>query len=105
MSSGFVSEQQLSEERERRQEEWRKVRKADDPLGIVLDYVPISNLFKIRSYYLEVPDEQVCNKSLYEQLKEQKDKKQLELDEAKKFSEFFYYYSSYVQVYKYYFRV
>lgn len=33
MSSGFITETEISEIRKRRQEEWDKVRKADDPLG------------------------------------------------------------------------
>ncbi len=33
MSSGFVSEKELDERRQKRQEEWEKVRTADQPLG------------------------------------------------------------------------
>lgn len=33
MSSGFVTEQEAVEARQRRQEEWEKVRNADEPLG------------------------------------------------------------------------
>lgn len=33
MSSGFISETDIAEARKKRQEEWEKVRKADDPLG------------------------------------------------------------------------
>lgn len=33
MSSGFITETEATEVRKRRQEEWEKVRKADDPLG------------------------------------------------------------------------
>lgn len=33
MSSGFVTEQEVVEARQRRQEEWEKVRSADQPLG------------------------------------------------------------------------
>lgn len=33
MSSGFVSEKELAEARLKRQEEWEKVRTADQPLG------------------------------------------------------------------------
>lgn len=33
MSSGFVTEQEAVEARQRRQEEWEKVRSADQPLG------------------------------------------------------------------------
>lgn len=34
MSSGFVTEQEIVEARQRRQEEWEKVRSADQPLGM-----------------------------------------------------------------------
>lgn len=33
MSSGFITESELAEARKRRQEEWEKVRTADQPLG------------------------------------------------------------------------
>lgn len=33
MSSGFVTEQEVVEARQRRQEEWEKVRNPDEPLG------------------------------------------------------------------------
>jgi len=33
MSSGFVTESEIEEQRKKRQEEWEKVRKADDPKG------------------------------------------------------------------------
>lgn len=33
MSSGFVTETELSEARKKRQEEWEKVRQADQPMG------------------------------------------------------------------------
>lgn len=33
MSSGFISESDAVEARKKRQEEWERVRKADDPLG------------------------------------------------------------------------
>ncbi|CAJ0944447.1 unnamed protein product, partial [Mesorhabditis belari] len=65
MSSGFVSETQLDDERKARQDEWERVRKPDDPAV--------------------APELEVCNKSLFDQLKENKDKKQAEIDEAKSF--------------------
>ncbi|WKX91703.1 hypothetical protein Q1695_010045 [Nippostrongylus brasiliensis] len=65
MSSGFVSTNELDEERKRRQEEWEKVRKPEDPV--------------------EAPEPEVCNKSLYEQLRDNREAKQAEIDEAKKF--------------------
>lgn len=33
MSSGFVTEREIAEARMKRQEEWEKVRQADQPLG------------------------------------------------------------------------
>lgn len=36
MSSGFITETEAAEIRKRRQEEWERVRKADDPIG---DYI------------------------------------------------------------------
>lgn len=33
MSSGFITETEAAEVRKRRQEEWERVRKADDPVG------------------------------------------------------------------------
>jgi len=57
----FVSETELDEIRDRRQKEWEKVRKEDDPL--------------------ECPEPVNDNKTLYERLQEQKQKKQDEWDE------------------------
>ncbi|KAG7468699.1 hypothetical protein MATL_G00145630 [Megalops atlanticus] len=61
----FVSESELEERRKRRQEEWEKVRKEDDPE--------------------EAPEEEYDPRSLYERLQEQKDKKQEEYEEQFKF--------------------
>ncbi|XP_057203454.1 PSME3-interacting protein [Triplophysa rosa] len=61
----FVSESELEENRKKRQEEWEKVRKPDDPE--------------------EVPEEEYDPRSLYERLQEQKDKKQEEYEEQFKF--------------------
>lgn len=57
----FVSETEIDEIRQKRQEEWEKVRKEDDPL--------------------ECPEQVHDNKTLYERLQEQKQKKQDEWDE------------------------
>uniref|UniRef100_A0A1I7XQ95 mRNA (guanine-N(7))-methyltransferase n=1 Tax=Heterorhabditis bacteriophora TaxID=37862 RepID=A0A1I7XQ95_HETBA len=65
MASGFVSASDLEDERKRRQEEWEKVRKPEDPIT--------------------APEPEVCNKTLYEQLRDNKEAKQAEIDEAKKF--------------------
>lgn len=64
MSSGFVTETELAEARRIRQEEWEKVRTADQPM--------------------EAPEEEYDSRSLYERLKEQKQKKDLEYEEAHK---------------------
>ncbi|KAK6729833.1 hypothetical protein RB195_006720 [Necator americanus] len=65
MSSGFVSSGELEEEKKRRQEEWERVRKPDDPAL--------------------APEPEICHKSLFEQLRDNKEAKQAEIDEAKKF--------------------
>ena len=62
----FVSEAELDERRKRRQEEWEKVRKPEDPE--------------------ECPEEVYDPRSLYERLQEQKDRKQQEYEEQFKFS-------------------
>ncbi|VFV41197.1 protein fam192a-like isoform 1 [Lynx pardinus] len=61
----FVSEAELDERRKRRQEEWEKVRKPEDPE--------------------ECPEEVYDPRSLYERLQEQKDRKQQEYEEQFKF--------------------
>lgn len=61
----FVSEAELDERRKRRQEEWEKVRKPEDPQ--------------------ECPEEVYDSRSLYERLQEQKDRKQQEYEEQFKF--------------------
>lgn len=38
MSSGFVTEAEVEETRRLRQEEWEKVRKPEDPQGILFFY-------------------------------------------------------------------
>lgn len=64
MSSGFVTEGELAEARRIRQEEWEKVRTADQPM--------------------EAPEEEYDSRSLFERLQEQKQKKDLEYEEAHK---------------------
>ncbi|XP_066568573.1 PSME3-interacting protein [Amia ocellicauda] len=61
----FVSETELDEQRKKRQEEWEKVRKPEDPE--------------------ECPEEAYDPRSLFERLQEQKDKKQQEYEEQFKF--------------------
>uniref|UniRef100_A0A8C4X6R8 Proteasome activator subunit 3 interacting protein 1 n=1 Tax=Erpetoichthys calabaricus TaxID=27687 RepID=A0A8C4X6R8_ERPCA len=65
INNKFVSETQIEERRKKRQEEWEKVRKPDDPE--------------------ECPEEVYDPRSLYERLQEQKEKKQLEFEEQFKF--------------------
>ncbi|CAP31198.1 Protein CBG12233 [Caenorhabditis briggsae] len=64
MTSGFVSTTELDEEKKARQEAWEKARKPTDTIL--------------------APEPEYCNKTLFEQLKDNKDAKQLEIDEAKK---------------------
>nr|CAB3244400.1 protein FAM192A-like [Phallusia mammillata] len=61
----FVSESEIAEKRRLRQEEWEKVRKAEDPV--------------------EAPEEVYDPRSLFDRLQEQKDKKQNEFEESIKF--------------------
>ncbi|KAM4734011.1 PSME3-interacting protein [Anableps anableps] len=65
LSRKFVSESELDERRKKRQEEWEKVRKPDDPE--------------------EVPEEEYDPRCLYDRLQEQKEKKQQEFEEQFKF--------------------
>ncbi|VVC33146.1 FAM192A/Fyv6, N-terminal [Cinara cedri] len=64
MSSGFVTETELAERRRIRQEEWDKVRTAEQPL--------------------EVPEEQYDHRSLFDRLEEQRRKKEYEYEETHK---------------------
>lgn len=64
MSSGFITESEALEKRKRRQEEWEKVRQPNDAL--------------------ERPEEPYDNRSLFDKLQEQKQKKDLEYEEAHK---------------------
>uniref|UniRef100_H3CMS4 Proteasome activator subunit 3 interacting protein 1 n=1 Tax=Tetraodon nigroviridis TaxID=99883 RepID=H3CMS4_TETNG len=67
LSRKFVSEAELEKRRQKRQEEWEKVRKPDDPEPS------------------EAPEEEYDPRSLYERLQEQKEKKQEEFEEQFKF--------------------
>ncbi|KAJ1519542.1 hypothetical protein ONE63_004822 [Megalurothrips usitatus] len=64
MSSGFVSEKELDERRKKRQEEWEKVRTAEQPV--------------------EAPEEVYDHRSLFDRLEEQRKKKEEEYEEAHK---------------------
>ncbi|KAI7687042.1 hypothetical protein SSS_00168 [Sarcoptes scabiei] len=59
----FISEGQIEEKRKKRQEEWEKNRKEDDPIA---------------------PEEPYDPRTLFERLREQKQKKQEEYEESKK---------------------
>uniref|UniRef100_A0A0N5A8A4 Nefa_Nip30_N domain-containing protein n=1 Tax=Syphacia muris TaxID=451379 RepID=A0A0N5A8A4_9BILA len=72
MADRFVSSTELEEIRKRRQEEWEKVRKPNDPIGE-------------RCLWRKAPEEEVDSRSLYERLKEVRDKKQAEWEEEHKF--------------------
>jgi len=50
MSSGFISEAEIAEQRRMRQEEWERVRRADQPLGYIDDFV----FFNVYSYFIIV---------------------------------------------------
>ncbi|XP_073424872.1 PSME3-interacting protein-like [Dendrobates tinctorius] len=65
MNKRFVTESEIKERRKKRQEEWEKVRKPEDPE--------------------ECPEEVYDPRSLYEKLQEQKEKKQQEFEEKLKF--------------------
>ncbi|XP_013410838.1 protein FAM192A [Lingula anatina] len=62
----FVSEDEIEEQKKRRQEEWEKVRTADQPI--------------------EAPEEDYDHRSLFERLQEQKQKKDDEYNEKYKLS-------------------
>ncbi|XP_059485033.1 PSME3-interacting protein isoform X2 [Neocloeon triangulifer] len=64
MSSGFVTESEVEEQKKKRQEEWERVRKPDDPK--------------------EAPEEAYDPRCLFERLQEQKMKKDMEFEEAHK---------------------
>lgn len=94
MSSGFVSEKELDEKRQKRQEEWEKVRTAEQPLGekhtclclsVFLRCLHIS--LPIEFFFSEAPEEVYDHRSLFERLEEQRKKKDDEFEEAHKLSE------------------
>lgn len=79
----FVSEAQLDERRKRRQEEWEKVRRPDQPLG---KWAKALQFFCQPSYFVptEAPEEEYDPRSLYERLQANKIKKQEEYEESKR---------------------
>ena len=101
MFRSFVSEKEIEEVKQKRQEEWEKVRKPDQPLGKLqklLSHIIIHSFLLLvpwRSIDLsflntpvERPEEAYDHRTLYDRLKQQKDKKQEEHDDQYKFSEF-----------------
>lgn len=94
MSSGFVTESEINEARQRRQEEWEKVRQPDEPLGtLFINFKKIlifSRCLFISFNTLERPEEPYDGRSLFDRLKEQKMKKDMEYEEAHKLSYLLY---------------
>lgn len=91
MSSGFVTETELAERRKIRQEEWDKVRTAEQPLGTFVPCYNIIATFNIcfRLLCTEVPEEQYDHRSLFDRLEEQRRKKEYEYEETHKLSNYF----------------
>lgn len=94
MSSGFVTESEIAEARQKRQEEWEKVRQPDQPLGkrtltICFVFKVFWNTISRMVFPIEIPErpeESYDSRSLFDRLKEQRDKKDLEFEEAHKLS-------------------
>lgn len=84
MSSGFVTETEAAEARKRRQDEWERVRTAEDPFGKHKQLLAINIYPKLA--ISERPEEPYDARSLYDRLQEQKQKKDLEYEEAHKLS-------------------
>ena len=78
----FVNEGKLDEERKRRQAEWERVRKPEDPIGVDLIYYDLS--FEQHHWWLyliiEAPAEVFDGRSLYDRLKEQHEIKKKEFE-------------------------
>ena len=100
----FVSEKEIEEVKQKRQEEWEKVRKPDQPLGKLQKLVSLIKAYlyvhvctsgpwrsidlSLILIHIERPEEAYDPRTLYDRLKQQKDKKQEEHDDQYKFSEF-----------------
>ena len=90
----FVSEKELEEVKRKRQEEWEKARKPNDPVGecIINMYMytvnkpSLYNTWLVFFCFQERPEEVYDPRPLYERLKEQRDRKQEEWEEQFKFS-------------------
>ncbi|KAF4521569.1 hypothetical protein B566_EDAN001289 [Ephemera danica] len=83
MSSGFISEVEIEEKKRIRQEEWDKVRKPDDPLAPA-NGEQLSTYMCKNTVFTEAPEEKYDPRSLYDRLQEQKQKKDIEYEEAHK---------------------
>lgn len=94
----FISEDQIEQKKRIKQEQWEQTRRPDQPLGnlfifvsgIDFGHVFWSSHFKSPSPFhifqpKECPEEEYDPRTLYERLKEQRDKKQEEFEESKKF--------------------
>lgn len=94
MSSGFISEVELEERRRLRQEEWEKVRKPDEPTGSLVYslrglYMLFTESVNVNFYFIEAPEEEHDNRTLFERLEEQRKKKEHEYEETHKLSMYF----------------
>ncbi len=80
----FVNEGKLEEEKQRRQAEWDRVRKPEDPVGEWhhLEVKTRLNNHKNSKFTFipEAPDEYFDNRSLYDRLREQHEKKKSEFE-------------------------
>ncbi len=77
----FVKEGKVDEENKKRQAEWERVRKKEDPIGNLIDFKLLFNYIKTIFNYLEAPPEVFDNRSLYEKLKEQHEIKKKEFED------------------------
>ena len=94
----FVTEKEVEDIKAKKQKEWEKVRKPDQPLGeqeAGCFYIAKNCAFQYCAFILppahartERPEEEHDSRTLYEKLKVQRDQKQEEHAEQFKFSEY-----------------
>ena len=84
----FVSEKEIEDVKAKKQKEWEKVRRPDQPLGKPAWQPLVCKMIRFAAFS-ERPEEEYDNRTLYEKLKAQKDRKQEEWEEQFKFSESF----------------
>ncbi len=80
----FVNAGKLDEEIKRRQAEWERVRKKEDPIGKI-KWNKNSKFFLLKSHsnrIIEAPPEVFDNRTLYDKLKEQHDIKKKEFEDS-----------------------